>query len=369
MPHLEIRHLRVLRVIADTGSLTQAAVRLGLTQPALTSQLKRIERMVGGRLFERTRSGVHPTPYGKVVLEAARGVLAGVDHLHSLLRHPPGTTGLAGAAEGVGPERVLRLGTVGTRLTSRWAELLEEHLPGVTVRTRTGSASGVLVQLLAAGQLDVVEVNEVLGYELAWPGGVEYGVLQPCEPVHVALGRTHPLAEREEIHLAELAGERWALEPPDETGVHGAFLSACAVAGFTPQIRYHVSNALAASHAVQNGHAVTLCLATSRENSSMVVRRLAGDPIRVRRMVAWRSTLPEDVVAVVWRAAVRAYLEQVDNNPVYARWFAAHPELHPTDDRRQHSVTKPAPEPLVFPRTAPAHYSTRRVVSGPIRRS
>ncbi|MCP2261374.1 DNA-binding transcriptional regulator, LysR family [Streptoalloteichus tenebrarius] len=316
---LEIRHLRVLQAIAETGSLTQAAARLGLTQPALTSQLKRIERTIGGTLFERTRTGVRPTPYGQVVLSATRGVLVGMDHLNSLLRQNKDDAGSA----------ALRIGTVGTRLTARWAALLEQQLGGMAVRIRTGSTSRSLVRLLAGDQLDAAEVHEVPGYELVWPEGVAHRVLQPFEPIHVALHRGHRLAHADAIPLAELARERWALEPPDETGVHGAFLAACAACGFTPQIHHNVSSSLAASHAVQAGVAVTLCLATSRENASMVVRRLVGDPIWVRRIVGWRTALPERVARAVRGSVVQAYLEQVDNNPCYSRWFADRPELRP----------------------------------------
>ncbi|GGM41832.1 transcriptional regulator [Longimycelium tulufanense] len=317
---LEIRHLRVLQAIAETGSLTQAAARLGLTQPALTSQLKRIERTIGGKLFERTRTGVRPTAYGQVVLSAARGVLVGMDHLNSLLRQNSASSA----------NTALRIGTVGTRLTSRWAELLEEEFTGTPVRIRTGSTSRSLVRLLAGDQLDAAEVHELPGYELVWPDSVANLVVQPFEPIHVAMGRGHRLAHRDEIPLAELARERWALEPPDETGTYGAFLACCAAAGFTPQVQHDVSNSLAASHVVQAGHALTLCLATSREHAGLVIRRLAGDPIWVRRIVAWRKALPGRVVRVVRRTVVRAYLDQVRNNPCYARWFAGRPDLHPT---------------------------------------
>ncbi|GGX78164.1 hypothetical protein GCM10010510_23850 [Streptomyces anandii JCM 4720] len=50
---LELRHLRTVRTIAEAGSLTKAASLLGLAQPALSAQLRRIEGALGGALFER----------------------------------------------------------------------------------------------------------------------------------------------------------------------------------------------------------------------------------------------------------------------------------------------------------------------------
>ena len=55
--NLELRHLKVVCAIAETGSVTKAASLLGLAQPALTAQLQRIERTLGGPLFERDRRG------------------------------------------------------------------------------------------------------------------------------------------------------------------------------------------------------------------------------------------------------------------------------------------------------------------------
>src|SRR5258706_10950504 len=72
---LELRHLRVVCAIADAGSVTKAASVLGLAQPALTAQLQRIERALGGLLFERDRRGARATPLGELVLARARVLL------------------------------------------------------------------------------------------------------------------------------------------------------------------------------------------------------------------------------------------------------------------------------------------------------
>src|SRR5690606_25689686 len=78
---LELRHLKTIRAIADAGSLTRAATELGLAQPALSAQLKRIERALGGALFERGRHGVRVTALGELVLERTRVVLPAVTEL------------------------------------------------------------------------------------------------------------------------------------------------------------------------------------------------------------------------------------------------------------------------------------------------
>src|SRR5687767_10787184 len=86
MPELELRHLRAVCAIAEEGSLTKAASRLGLTQPAMSAQLRTVERIVGGRLFDRTPGGSLPTDLGKQVVGTARLVLDEVEQLVSLAR-------------------------------------------------------------------------------------------------------------------------------------------------------------------------------------------------------------------------------------------------------------------------------------------
>lgn len=71
-----MRHLRALCAIADTGSLHKAARQLGMSQPSLTTQLRRIENSLGAELFSRERTGCRPTPLGRAVLSRARPLVA-----------------------------------------------------------------------------------------------------------------------------------------------------------------------------------------------------------------------------------------------------------------------------------------------------
>ena len=68
---MEIRQLRALAAIADAGSFWEAADMLGLTQSALSHQLRQLEQELGETLLVRARPRAYPTPAGRVVLEAA----------------------------------------------------------------------------------------------------------------------------------------------------------------------------------------------------------------------------------------------------------------------------------------------------------
>jgi DNA-binding transcriptional LysR family regulator len=71
-----IERLRALFAVVEEGSVNRAAVRLRITQPALSRQMKSLENDVGGRLLERETSGVKPTSLGHALMKAMRPVLA-----------------------------------------------------------------------------------------------------------------------------------------------------------------------------------------------------------------------------------------------------------------------------------------------------
>src|SRR5207253_5700642 len=99
---LEIRHLKLVAAIAETGSVTRAGHRLHLTQSALSHQLRDAEEQLGTPLFER-RSGRMPlTAAGERLLCAARTVLEELERAEKEIQNGNGKTPAAG---------VLRLST------------------------------------------------------------------------------------------------------------------------------------------------------------------------------------------------------------------------------------------------------------------
>lgn len=74
-PMLEVRHLRLVRAIADEGGPTRAAARLHLTQSAVSHQLAELEGRLGVRLFARVQRRLTPTPAGARLVEEARVLL------------------------------------------------------------------------------------------------------------------------------------------------------------------------------------------------------------------------------------------------------------------------------------------------------
>jgi DNA-binding transcriptional LysR family regulator len=79
--NIPIEIVRTVVAISETGSLTKAAERLGLSQPAVSSQIKRIQSMVGGALFAKSSHGTTATQLGKLVLHQARRILEANDQM------------------------------------------------------------------------------------------------------------------------------------------------------------------------------------------------------------------------------------------------------------------------------------------------
>src|ERR1700735_1989740 len=78
---LELRHLRFLVAIVDSGSFTDAAIELGISQAAVSRNLIALGQVLGVRLLHRTSRSVTPTPAGVHALAQARQVLAAADNL------------------------------------------------------------------------------------------------------------------------------------------------------------------------------------------------------------------------------------------------------------------------------------------------
>lgn len=79
--NIPIEIVRTVVAISETGSLSKAAERLGLSQPAISSQVKRLQSLVGGSLFVKTANGTTTTELGKLALHQARRILEANDQL------------------------------------------------------------------------------------------------------------------------------------------------------------------------------------------------------------------------------------------------------------------------------------------------
>ena len=316
--NLELRHLKVVVAIAETGSVTKAASALGLAQPALTAQLQRIERTLGGPLFERDRRGARPTALGELVLARARVLLPAMKGLQDEAAR------LAGAGTAMSQ---YRFGGVNSPILGRMVHRIAADQPHAQISTYASWSVDELAQMVLSGRLDYV-LSGVCGD--ATPSA-EFGLTWRAvamDAVFVMLPEAHPLATADEVDLAELGSEQWVAAPGD--GCFGdCFAAACARAGFTPRKVYE-TDVRGCMDLVDAGEAIALCQATFRPVSGLVTRPLAGAPLRWRLLLGWHPEAPAARIAGrVLGHAVAAYTDSLDRNPGYLAWLAQNPSFGP----------------------------------------
>lgn len=195
---MDLRDLRYFETIAELQHIGRAALQLHRTQPALTSAIRRLEDDCGTALFVRSGRGIRLTGAGKVLLKWARRMRFDIEDAHREI-----------GAIGKGLVGNIRIGIVPTAaqfiLPSAARQLLQEA-PGVTMRTVVGLID-YLKPMLLAGEIDMMVATE----STAEPGYVS--TLLTEDAIVVAAAANHELL-RSKPKLRDLAGFRWALQPP-----------------------------------------------------------------------------------------------------------------------------------------------------------
>ncbi|MBA2345049.1 MAG: LysR family transcriptional regulator [Rubrobacter sp.] len=223
---MELRHLRYFVAVAEELNFSRAAGRMYLSQPALSQQVRKLELELGVTLFSRTKKHVELTEAGRILLEGARRVLVLVEQTAREARE-------VGGAEvrhlKVGfPEYANHTPVADALQTFRrrypYVEL-EEH------ETLTLQETLLQIDKLHRGTLDIgfmlkpeeddhLEIEHVLNIELV-----------------AALPKGHPLAERDEISMKELADERLILFSRNfHPRSYDYVVACCREAGFEPKV-------------------------------------------------------------------------------------------------------------------------------------
>ncbi|GIG40323.1 LysR family transcriptional regulator [Cellulomonas phragmiteti] len=292
---LEVRHLRTLTTVASLGSITKAAAALGIAQPALSAQLSRIDRTLGGPAFVRDHRGVRPTPLGLLVLDRARTLLPAMDALVQDARRL--------ACDDAAP--TLRLATTGTALAATLVHRLSH--PGAAPATlRCVPDTARAAAELAAGAHDAVLAG-MCGDALppAAPGA--QWRLVGTDAVHVVVRADHPCGD--DVELAELADERWVKAAGDSC-FGECFLRACSRAGFAPPAPSECDRT-AGLELVRAGAAVALAQPYGALPDGLRAVALRGAPLTWSTWLAMRADAPDELRTRLVAAARDARREQL----------------------------------------------------------
>jgi DNA-binding transcriptional LysR family regulator len=195
---LRTRHLLLLTAIGEEGNIGRAAELLNMSQSAASRLLTDLEDIIGSPLFDRLPRGVRANWFGETMIRHARIALASlseaVDEIDLLKSGRTGqiTIGtIPGAGLGIVPRAVARVA---------------QEYPRVKVSVQVES-SNQLIEALQAGKIEVM-VGRLL--ERHDKSHFNYQRLAD-EPVSAVVRKGHPLLERRDIALHELASAPWIL--------------------------------------------------------------------------------------------------------------------------------------------------------------
>ena len=219
---IELRHLRYFLAVSETLHFSKAAQRLGIAQPPLSQQIKRLEQLLGHRLFDRTTRGVKLTNAGQLLAERARST---IDKVHDDLAQV--------RRLGRGEEGTLTVGFSGSVMFTSLPAAIEGYrrrYPRVELRLFE-MVTATQIPALLDGSIDLAFLRD---------GDPTEGVHMTTvlkEPFVAVLAKDHPLAHRTWLRVADLRDQpfiffarRMGPLAFDRT------MACCEAAGFRPKI-------------------------------------------------------------------------------------------------------------------------------------
>jgi DNA-binding transcriptional LysR family regulator len=265
-----VRDLRYFLAVVEAASFTAAAERLYVSQPALSKQVRALEKSLGQTLLCRDNRGICLTPAGAVFLPHAREVVDRWDEARSALARQANTV-------------VVGLQTSpGRNLLPRIRAQLPEEIELELRQVPWGDASCGLADRSTEAAFCWLPLPEPSAYR--W-------VTLARERRVVAVAEQDPLAERESVTFAEIAGEPMLALPESAGPLRDHFLAIAQRDGVPPVIGGVVADAEATYEAVADGQGVVLLA----EGNAPVLARACVRIVPV-------ADLPPSELVLAWRA-------------------------------------------------------------------
>ena len=297
---MDLRHVRTFVTVAELGTVSKAALRLRIAQPALSRHISDLEHELGLKLFDRVGRRLLLTGEGEQLLGDCRGLLNYV-------------TGVGERAQDLrrGDVGVLKVAATPLHIEGVFSQFLHryaERYPNVQVRVAEGSG----LEILAMLERGEIHLGQMLPYGVPLDDG-QFGS-QQLEPAEL-LAACHPsmtLGSRGTIEIARLTPFPLLLLD-NGYGLRRAFDGACQLAGLRPNIRLETRSphTLLALAEAQHGVAIIASTFRAHRYNLKIVRILyRGRPLREPLAVLWdkRRPLPRYATAFcqMWAEHVRA---------------------------------------------------------------
>jgi DNA-binding transcriptional LysR family regulator len=275
-----LRQLEYFVATCDAGSVTEAALGIPVSQSTVSAAIAQLERAVGVRLLIRHHAqGVSPTPAGRRFLEQARALLDDAGRVERFVAEL--------TDEIAGPLELGCLVTLAPLVMPRLCQEFSSGHPAVAIEV-TEAGQDELLDGLRGGRLSLA-----ITYDLQLGDDIAFEALATLPP-YAVLAAEHPLAERDELTLAELAQEPLVLLDLPHSGDY--FRSLFAAEQLEPVVGQRSAHPETIRTMVANGYGYTLVNARPRIDHALDGRRtvtvpLAGGP---RPMVLGVAALAAD---------------------------------------------------------------------------
>lgn len=286
---MNLRALQYFVKLADLRHFSKAAEACFVSQPTLSTQIRKLEEELGVQLVERSPKNIMLTPVGKDIAERARLVLSDIDQLRQVARR-----------SGNPQTGTLRLGlfpTLAPYLLPHVMPTLRKNYPNLTLRL-SEEKTGDCIRLLQQGKLDAALLALPITDE-----GMEVETLFE-EPFVVALPGEHDLATQDKVSMQDLEGaELLLLEEGHCLRDHA--LEVCAIAGAREQVDFHATSMETLRQMVAADVGVTLMPILSIKPPIARTGNLVIKP--------FEDPAPTRTIALVWRksSALSDFLREI----------------------------------------------------------
>lgn len=276
MNHVNFRDLRYLVAVADHQHFGRASAACFVSQPTLSTQIKKLEAYLEVQLVERTSKRVLVTPIGRMITERARQILDEVDDLVSVAR--------AAGDPMSGDLRIGIIPTLGPYLIPHLFPILQARYPKLRLLLHEERTRG-LIDRLREGTLDAA----IMGAPVPDEGLIAQPLFR--EPFEVALPESHPLAARAEISRDDLDATPMLLLEEGHC-MRDQALDFCSRVGAQQHQDFRATSLETLRQMVATGAGVTLLptlavQAAGNATDGLAVRPFAGSP-PVRELAIYR---------------------------------------------------------------------------------
>lgn len=280
---MELRQLRYFVAVAHRRHFTQAAEELSIAQPAISQQIRQLERELGVTLFERTSRQVRLTSAGAALLVRAERILAEVEWVQLEMQE------YSGLARG----RVV-IGALQSLEAFRFPALLSRfhtRYPGIEIVLREETTERLL-ELLNTGQLDLTLIQIM---DNSWPLELTASTVVTekllTEELVLVVAPGHALAQHQNVTVEELRDEPFILFKPG-SGLRHTIMQRSMAAGFTPRMLFESGELGTIRSLVAEGLGVSVLPRSVAEAAGRDIRIVSLNPPTVRTiLLAWHTNV------------------------------------------------------------------------------